>query len=104
MRRVRSALSSLRWKLTVTFVALLAVLLAGLGAFQYLTLQRTLVDTRASALEADYNAALRSGRLEIWPWIERIDKSARRRWTGMNAENWRRKFGQFVAMNLLLFM
>ena len=52
MRRVRSALSSLRWKLTVTFVALLAVLLAGLGAFQYLTLQRTLVDTRASALEA----------------------------------------------------
>ena len=47
MRRVRSALSSLRWKLTVTFVALLAVLLAGLGAFQYLTLQRTLIDTRS---------------------------------------------------------
>ena len=46
-------------------MALLAVLLAGLGAFQYLTLQRTLVDTRASALEADYNAALRSGSFPI---------------------------------------
>jgi hypothetical protein len=42
------------------------------------------------------HAALRSGKLEVWPWIERLDKSARRRWTGMSAENWRRKFGQFV--------
>ncbi|HET9375601.1 MAG TPA: hypothetical protein VFO40_11540 [Chthoniobacterales bacterium] len=42
------------------------------------------------------HVSLRSGRLEVWPWIERFGKSARRRWTGMNAENWRSKFTQFV--------
>jgi hypothetical protein len=42
------------------------------------------------------HAALRSGRLEVWPWIDRFNKSARRRWTGINAENWRKKFGQFI--------
>lgn len=42
------------------------------------------------------HASLRSGRLEVWPWIERFGKSARRRWTGMKVENWRRKFTQFV--------
>ena len=33
---------------------------------------------------------------KVWPWIDRFSKSARQRWTGMNAENWRRKFRQFV--------
>jgi hypothetical protein len=42
------------------------------------------------------HAALRSGRLEVWPWIERFGKSARQRWTGIDAANWRRKFSQFV--------
>lgn len=42
------------------------------------------------------HAALRSGKLEVWPWIDRFSESARQRWTGMNAENWRRKFRQFV--------
>jgi len=61
MRRVRGALHSLRWRLTLTYVALLALLLAGLGAFQYLTLQRSLVDTRVSSLEDDLKVGLRSG-------------------------------------------
>jgi hypothetical protein len=42
------------------------------------------------------HAALRSGRLEIWPWIERFGRSARRRWTGINPENWRTKFNRFA--------
>jgi hypothetical protein len=42
------------------------------------------------------HAALRSGRLEVWPWIERLGKSARGRWTGIAPDNWRQKFSQFV--------
>lgn len=50
----------------------MALLLAGLGAFQYLTLQRSLVEARAQALADDYAAALRStARLPValvpWP-------------------------------------
>jgi Arginase family len=41
--------------------------------------------------------ALRSGRLEAWPWIERFGASARRRWSGINARNWKAKFAAFTA-------
>ena len=43
------------------------------------------------------HAALRSGRLEVWPWIDRFGPSARRRWTGINAENWQDQFAKFAA-------
>jgi hypothetical protein len=42
------------------------------------------------------HAALRSGQLEAWPWIDRFGKSAHRRWSGIKPENWRSKFIQFV--------
>lgn len=41
--------------------------------------------------------ALRAGRLEMWPWIDRFGSSARRRWTGINAENWQDRFAKFAA-------
>jgi arginase family enzyme len=41
--------------------------------------------------------ALRAGRLEVWPWIDRFGSSARRRWTGINAENWQDRFAKFAA-------
>lgn len=53
MRRVRAALGTLRWRLTLTYVALLALLLAGLGAYQYLALQDNLVSVRVDALQGD---------------------------------------------------
>ena len=43
------------------------------------------------------HSALRTGRIEIWPWIERFGSSARRRWTGIAAENWRDRFADFAA-------
>ena len=47
------ALRSLRWRLTLSYAALLAAVLAGLGAYQYVTLQRSLEDTRVSTLRGD---------------------------------------------------
>jgi Arginase family len=43
------------------------------------------------------HAALRAGRLEVWPWIERFGPSAQRRWEGINRENWQDRFGKFAA-------
>jgi hypothetical protein len=43
------------------------------------------------------HAALRVGRLEVWPWIERFGPSARRRWPGITAENWKDRFATFAA-------
>ena len=43
------------------------------------------------------HAALRAGRLELWPWIERFGSSARRRWEGINRENWQDRFATFAA-------
>lgn len=43
------------------------------------------------------HAALRAGRLEVWPWIERFGSSARRRWEGINRENWQDRFARFAA-------
>jgi len=51
------ALRSLRWRLTLTYLVLIAVLLAGLGAFQYVSLRRSLIDARVSALSGDLLAA-----------------------------------------------
>jgi signal transduction histidine kinase len=53
------ALRSLRWRLTLTYLVLIAVLLAGLGAFQYLSLRGSLIDARVQALSGDLLAAQR---------------------------------------------
>jgi two-component system, OmpR family, sensor kinase len=53
VRRLRIALGTLRWRLTLTYVALLALLLAGLGTYQYLALQDNLVSVRVDALQGD---------------------------------------------------
>ena len=57
LRRVSPFLGSLRWRLTIAFVALLAVLLAGLGVFSYFSLRGSLVSSRAAILQGDYDAA-----------------------------------------------
>ena len=57
LRRATRALSSLRWRLTLSFVALLALILAGLGTYNYLTLRSTLISNRVSSLESDYTTA-----------------------------------------------
>jgi len=41
--------------------------------------------------------ALRAGRLEVWPWIERFGASARRRWSGIKPENWKDEFAKYAA-------
>ncbi len=40
--------------------------------------------------------ARRQGRLEVWPWTERLNEKARSRWPGMQAADWREKFSQFA--------
>jgi arginase family enzyme len=39
---------------------------------------------------------LRSQRLAVWPWTERLKASGRKRWPGMTHENWREKFSAFA--------
>ena len=57
MRRLGAALRSLRWRLTLTYLVLIAVLLAALGAFQYVTLQGSLIASRVDDLKFDLAAA-----------------------------------------------
>ena len=57
MGGIGRALRSLRWRLTLTYLVLIAVLLAGLGAFQYVSLRHSLIDARVNALEGDLLAA-----------------------------------------------
>ncbi|MBV8302058.1 MAG: HAMP domain-containing histidine kinase [Candidatus Dormibacteraeota bacterium] len=57
LRRVGHALASLRWRLTLSFVGVLALLLAGLGIYNYITLRSTLISSRTQALDADYTTA-----------------------------------------------
>ena len=57
LHRVAVALASLRWRLTLTFVGLLAVLLAGLGTYAYFALRGSLIANRVAALQDDYNTA-----------------------------------------------
>ena len=59
MSRIGRALRSLRWRLTLTYLVLIAVLLAGLGAFQYVSLRGSLIDARVQALSGDLVAAQR---------------------------------------------
>jgi two-component system OmpR family sensor kinase len=55
--RIGRALRSLRWRLTLTYLVLIAVLLGGLGAFQYASLRSSLIDGRVQALQGDLLAA-----------------------------------------------
>lgn len=43
------------------------------------------------------HTALRSGRLEVWPWIDRFGRSAHKRWEGIKPENWQDRFAEFAA-------
>jgi len=40
--------------------------------------------------------ALRSGRLQVWPWIERFKPATQARWKGMTASTWRESFSAFA--------
>lgn len=43
------------------------------------------------------HAALRSGRLEVHPWSERMPRSARRRFACITRDTWRQQFVDFAA-------
>jgi two-component system OmpR family sensor kinase len=55
--RFGRALRSLRWRLTLTYLVLIAVLLAGLGLYQYVTLRASLINGRIATLSGDLVAA-----------------------------------------------
>jgi two-component system, OmpR family, sensor kinase len=59
VRRIGHALASLRWRLTLTFIALLLPLLVLLAGYQYLTLRASLISNRVSELQADFTSAKR---------------------------------------------
>ena len=40
--------------------------------------------------------ALREGRLEVWPWTERLGASGRKRWHGVHRDGWRVAFAAFA--------
>jgi arginase family enzyme len=40
--------------------------------------------------------AAQGGRLEIWPWTERLKNSGRKRWPGVTRTDWREKFREFA--------
>jgi two-component system, OmpR family, sensor kinase len=46
-----------RWRLTLTYVALLAVLLAGFGLYQYVSLRQSLIAARVASLQSDITIA-----------------------------------------------
>jgi two-component system, OmpR family, sensor kinase len=46
-----------RWRLTLTYVALLAALLAGFGAYQYISLRQSLIASRVTSLQDDMTTA-----------------------------------------------
>jgi two-component system, OmpR family, sensor kinase len=72
LSRLRRALGTLRWRLTLTYVGLLALLLAALGAYQYVTLQRNLVSVRVDSLTGDFDQV----RTEIARLLPRTARSA----------------------------
>lgn len=47
----------MRWRLTLTYLALLAVLLAGFGLYQYISLRQSLIAARVASLQSDINTA-----------------------------------------------
>jgi len=59
VRRIAHALASLRWRLTLTFVGLLALLLLLLAGYQYLTLRASLISNRVAEMQADFTSAKR---------------------------------------------
>lgn len=59
MRRIGHALATLRWRLTLTFIALLVPLLMLLAGYQYLTLRASLISNRVGELQANFNSAKR---------------------------------------------
>src|SRR5205823_160834 len=40
--------------------------------------------------------ALRADRLRVWPWAERIARSAQKIWPGIRHESWRARFEEFA--------
>jgi two-component system, OmpR family, sensor kinase len=59
VRRIRHALASLRWRLTLTFIALLLPLLVLLAGYQYLTLRASLISNQVGVMQADFTSAKR---------------------------------------------
>lgn len=59
MRRIGHALASLRWRLTLTFIALLLPLLVLLAGYQFLTLRESLITNRVAELQGDFTSAKR---------------------------------------------
>jgi two-component system OmpR family sensor kinase len=59
VRRIAHALASLRWRLTLTFVGLLALLLVLLAGYQYLTLRASLISNRVAQMQNDFTSAKR---------------------------------------------
>jgi two-component system, OmpR family, sensor kinase len=59
VRRIGHALASLRWRLTLTFIALLVPLLVLLAGYQYVTLRQSLISNRVGELQADFTSAKR---------------------------------------------
>ncbi|MEA2637098.1 MAG: two-component system, OmpR family, sensor kinase [Chloroflexota bacterium] len=59
MRRIAHALASLRWRLTLTFVGLLALLLVLLAGYQYVTLRASLITNRVTQMQNDFTSAKR---------------------------------------------
>ncbi len=59
MRRIAHALASLRWRLTLTFVGLLGLLLVLLAGYQYFTLRASLISNRVGEMQTDFNSATR---------------------------------------------
>ncbi len=59
MGRIAHAFASLRWRLTLTFVGLLALLLVLLAGYQYLTLRASLISNRVGEMQADFTSARR---------------------------------------------
>jgi two-component system OmpR family sensor kinase len=50
-------LRTVRWRLTLTYVGLLTVLLAGFGVYQYVTLRNSLISARVTSLQDDMATA-----------------------------------------------
>jgi two-component system, OmpR family, sensor kinase len=59
VRRIGHALATLRWRLTLTFIALLLPLLVLLAGYQYVTLRASLVSNRVGEMQADFASAKR---------------------------------------------
>ena len=59
MRRIAHGLASLRWRLTLTFVGLLALLLVLLAGYQYVTLRASLISNRVTQMQNDFTSAKR---------------------------------------------